>query len=145
MFLHFPPFLIYEIFPFDSYPKKAPFWLPKSRKLDPPTSKNRCCFFHGFFCRFFFDFGSILGGFWEAFGGLWGSKWRDAVKFPAFAMWYLKKMPPDGTDDPPQGPFGDHLGTTWGPFGDHFGIILATFWIPTPLLGPNTPSTSSQS
>ena len=80
-----------------------------------------------------------MGGFWEAFGGLWGSKWSAGVRGPAFAMWYLKKMPPDGTDNPPWGPFGDHLGTTWGPFGDHFGIMLATFWIPTPVLGASTP------
>ena len=74
MFLHNQHFPIYDTFTFDSHQKNVRFWLQKSIKIIPQTYKNRCWLINIFFNRFLFNFGSILGGFWEAFGPLLAPK-----------------------------------------------------------------------
>ena len=74
MFLHNQHFPIYDTFTFDSHQKNVQFWLQKSIKIIPRTYKNRCWLINKFFDRFLFNFGSILGGFWEAFGPLLAPK-----------------------------------------------------------------------
>ena len=87
MFLHDLHFLSYDTFTFYPYQRNAPFWLPKSIKIDPQTYQNWYWFFYGFFEWFLFNFGSISGGLWEALGLILAPKTGEefvgiAIRFP---------------------------------------------------------------
>ena len=84
MFLHNQHFQIYDTFTFDSHQKNVRFWLQKSIKIIPQTYQNRCWFINKFFNRFLFNFGCILGSFWDAFGYLLAPK--PGYKFLALAF-----------------------------------------------------------
>ena len=64
--------------------KTTQIWLQKSIKIILQTYQNWCWFINKVFNWFLFDFGCILGGFWDAWGHLLGPKTSN--QFPAMAL-----------------------------------------------------------